>query len=116
MVTLTQGNVRVELESIGEGLGGDYDPDDPGDVELLRFTVLRREDGEWEQIDDASYCTLLPESLDREKQGKAVDLIMEEVYYAASKGYRIAGTCEQLSWIDESWIDDNKVVVHGYWK
>jgi len=43
-------DVRVELEWIGEGYEGDYDPEDPEDVPLLRFTVYRREGDWWEQV------------------------------------------------------------------
>lgn len=50
--------VVVELADIGEGLGGDFDPDDPEDVPLLRFTFLVQNlEGEWDAMDDCSYCT-----------------------------------------------------------
>ena len=32
-----EGGVRVCWEDIGEGICGDYDPDDPDDIPLLRF-------------------------------------------------------------------------------
>ena len=41
MYELTIKNVSVELEDIGEGLSGDYDPNDKDDIPLLRFTVLK---------------------------------------------------------------------------
>ena len=67
---LRRGNLRVTWEYIGEGLSGDYNHEDPQDVPLLRFTVSRRipgmaddtgvEPDEWQQLDDASYCTRMP--------------------------------------------------------
>lgn len=55
--------IKVEWEHIGEGWSGDYNPDDPNDEPLLRFTVYIRgvwPEFEWEQLEDASYCTQMP--------------------------------------------------------
>lgn len=41
----------IEWEDIGEGLAGDYNPDDPDDVPLLRFTITGG------PCDGLSYCT-----------------------------------------------------------
>lgn len=55
-------NFAVEVEYIGEGRGGDYDPSDPDDRPLLRFWVERRADADspWEDVDRGSYCTAVP--------------------------------------------------------
>jgi hypothetical protein len=43
-----------------EGLNGTFDPDDPEDTPLLRFTIYRREeDGAYHPVDDCSYCTMV---------------------------------------------------------
>jgi hypothetical protein len=34
--------VKIELEWIGEGLDGDYNPGNPNDVPLLRFSVYKK--------------------------------------------------------------------------
>ena len=65
MVKVENDRFQVLFESIGEGYNGDYDPDDPKDIELLRFTVFEKKDGEWEPIDDCSYCTLFPTNTPR---------------------------------------------------
>jgi hypothetical protein len=53
--------LRVDWVNLGEGLCGDYNSDDPNDVNLLRFDVyVKQENGEWETVDDASYCTNMP--------------------------------------------------------
>lgn len=50
--------LKVEWENIGEGYCGDYDPEDPEDDNLLRFSVyVKNEEGDWEEVDDATYCT-----------------------------------------------------------
>ena len=62
------GKFRIEWQAIGEGLFGDYNADNPLDVELLRFYISKwRPDaddvpdhGDWEDIDDASCCTDMP--------------------------------------------------------
>lgn len=96
---LIRDTIKVELESIGEGYYGDYDPGNPADVPLLRFTVLKLVDGEWEQIDDASYCTELPEWIDNDYQMQVLTYIMDEVYDAVVGGASIKKRCELLSWI-----------------
>jgi hypothetical protein len=42
MDDLTRGDVCVSWVELGEGYNGDYDEEDPEDVELLRFDVLVR--------------------------------------------------------------------------
>jgi hypothetical protein len=85
---LTAGDVKVVLEAIGEGRSGEYNEDDPEDIELLRFTVYRKnpdhptintpwEWDAWEQVEDASY----------------------EVYSYVEAGQSIKKICELLSWI-----------------
>lgn len=99
---LIQEPVRVELEHIGEGYNGDYDPDDPNDRQLLRFTVsVRDEDGEWQQVDDASYCTELTVNLSAEKAQQVLTFIMSEVYDDVVGGNSIKKRCEMLSWVPE---------------
>lgn len=99
MDKLIKDNVMVEWTELGEGIDGDYNPDDPEDVELLRFDVSRLIDGEWEAIDDASYCTQVPVSATPEQRAKGLQRIMDEVYEGASQGYSIKKICEHLSWI-----------------
>ena len=49
--------VKVELEWIGEGLDGDYNPGDPNDVPLLRFCVYKKINDQWEAIDTSyNHC------------------------------------------------------------
>lgn len=57
---LEREDFRVTLDYVGEGVCGDYDPDDEQDEPRLRFYCdkLSRAYGEWCEVDDASYCTL----------------------------------------------------------
>lgn len=88
---------RIELDELGEGLSGDYDPDDPDDAELLRFTVYEKdENGDWQQMDDASYCTLLPVTLSNEHRQRVLDALLMWAEDGASKK-----TWEWLSWFSE---------------
>ena len=54
------GNKKITWEYIGEGQCEYYNPDDPEDVPLLRFSCDEMIDGEWQQMDNASYCTGMP--------------------------------------------------------
>jgi hypothetical protein len=99
------GKVKVEIEWIGEGWDGDYDPDNPDDVPFLRFSVYKREDdGHWESIDDSSYCTLLPATVDEDIVMDAIKYIMGSVETYVCGGHPIKKVCEQLSWIKPEWF------------
>jgi len=121
--SLTRGNVRVELDYIGEGFSGDYCHEDPEDEPLLRFTVLgrRRADGsrrglpndhglewgshgEWTPFSDASCCTNLPATMPEIEQRKALRYLMDEVFDSARDGHSIKKLCERLSWISPDWL------------
>ena len=96
MFELTAQGVTVELEDIGEGLSGDYDPKDKDDVPLLRFTVLKGD----EPVEDASYCTQVPTNITIVEATKILGAIMNEVFEPIMQGHRIKKMCERLSWID----------------
>lgn len=57
---LEEDGIRVEWEDIGEGICGDYNPEDPDDIPFLRFSVSILLDGQWEAVEDASYCSRVP--------------------------------------------------------
>ncbi len=111
---LIDDNVKVEWDDIGEGFSGDYDPNDPDDVELLRFTVLylsgsnkdddswpayRPEDEVWEQVDDASYCTLVPRDTDEKILLLMLKNLMMYVKDKVEARESIKKECEWFSWI-----------------
>jgi hypothetical protein len=114
MDELIKDPIRVSWVELGEGLCEDYNPDDPNDVELLRFDVDWLESsseplvmgGEknWVAIDDASYCTQVPVLATPEERGKLLEIIMDWVYEPASQGYSIKKICERLSWISLDWL------------
>ena len=96
MFELTANGVTVELDDIGEGLSGDYDPEDKDDISLLRFTVLKDD----EPVDDASYCTQIPTNVTITEATKILGAIMNEVAEPLMQGYSIKKMCERISWID----------------
>lgn len=56
---IIRGNVKIEWVNLGEGLNGDYDPEDSNDANLLRFDVHRMENNDWQSVQDGSYCTMI---------------------------------------------------------
>jgi len=111
---LVRGDVKVELDWIGEGVSGDYQADDPEDEPLLRFTVLRRsgletndpyaldagyEQNEWTPFRDACYCTNISAILPKAKLLELMGVLMDGVFNPASQGHSIKRLCERLSWI-----------------
>ena len=112
------GLVMVELEWIGEGIDGDYDHEDSGDIPLLRYTVYRKyesnldndklaesfdldayEDGDWMQVNDSSYCTQLDVRTDREILTNKAKEILNEVESGVRDLSRQKRLYESLSWI-----------------
>jgi len=71
-VSIIGEKVRADWYYAGEGWNGDYNPCDPEDERLLRFDIYMYEGGDWEPVDDASYCTCV--KLETEKP-KLVDLL-----------------------------------------
>ena len=94
--TVEGGGFLVQWVDIGEGNSGDYDPTDPTDVALLRFDIMRRDDdGEWEQIQDGSYCTQMPIDTPAPFLRKALEYILAQIVKADNVNRR----AEELSWI-----------------
>jgi len=97
-MTLEQSGLRVTWEWIGEGWEGDYDPDESEgfkDTPLLRFSCSKLVDGEWEGLEDASYCTQLPITTCRRHLAIAASIILEEIDTDSS--YKRA--LEFMSWL-----------------
>ena len=95
--TVEGGGYLVQWVDIGEGNSGEYDSRDPDDVALLRFDIMRRdEDGEWEQIQDGSYCTQMPVDTPAPILRKALEHILAQIMKAGGSVKRRA---EELSWI-----------------
>lgn len=98
---LVKDNVKVIWENIGEGINGDYDEDDPEDENLLRFTVYVNDDGEWIEVDNASYCTRVSADKDNEYLMVLLNLLMHEFYDVLHDNiyHSVKKLAEAMSWI-----------------
>jgi len=96
------GLVKVVLEYIGEGMDGDY-TGKADDIPLLRFDVCRSVDDEWEDVEDASYCTQIPADTTKKDQLRLAFLILKDVENEVECGTSIKKRCEALSWIGPTW-------------
>lgn len=110
---MVRGQVKVELEHIGEGFDGDYDPEDADDAPLMRFSVYGKPDGAewpglewgepnaegWQAFNDASYCTHIRDDISVPAKLDYLKRLMDEVYDDASAGKSIKKLCEHLSHI-----------------
>ena len=99
LLTLTRTDVRVVLEHIGEGYGGDYDPADPDDDALVRFTIEQLVDGDWHQVECGSYCTHLLATASPAVLSPAAAAIADAVEDPLRRGESIKARCEALSWL-----------------
>ena len=103
---------RVTLEWIGEGRSGEYNPDDSHDEPYIRFNcdIFRpdqdgnMESGDWESIDDASYCTGLSAFDTKETLTKAINRIMDVLV----NNYNCSGFKKEMESI--SWIEANDFI------
>jgi len=104
MMELVKGDLKVMWSDIGEGWDGDYNPDNPDDVELLRFDVMElAEDGVWESVDNGSYCTAMPVGSSEKMLKTGLELILEAVECNRETG--VKRVLEELSWMNPSWFD-----------
>ena len=94
------GKVVVVLEDIGEGWNGDYNPEDPDDTPLVRFSVLEKDGEVYLPVDDASYCTQLSIFTNREQLEAIARSILAEVAPEVLAGNSVKRLCERLSWIN----------------
>lgn len=95
---LIQDNIKVEWQDIGEGYNGEYNEEDSHDAPLLRFYFSQLIDGEWQDLDDGSYCTLVTANLAEEDQKKLLQILMDQAFdYIAQDNYK--KRLEELSWI-----------------
>ena len=90
---------RVTWEWIGEGWSGDYNPDDPEDTPLLRFSCDKLVNGDWEGMDDASYCTQLPITTPKKYLKRGAEIILEAIDTDSS--YK-----RELEWLSWFCLDD----------
>jgi len=97
---LIKEDIKVEWVELGEGFSGEYDPNNPDDMELLRFYVSKCHENEWIDLSDASYCTLFPANTEKELKKRGLQYIMNKIFIPASKGESIKKICEELSWLD----------------
>ena len=96
-VSIYDDELRVDWYRAGEGYWGDYNPENPDDDELLRFDVYKKVDGNWEAVDDASYCTTILAETETEKLVKPLFIIFKEYKNADLDSCKKLG--EALSWI-----------------
>ena len=104
--------LRVDWYNAGEGVCGDYNPENPQDVNLLRFDVYiagdagtedESDDG-WREVEDASYCMNIPANTTQEILEESLKYIFSEYrevidQYPYNSLKRLG---ERLSWISDS--------------
>lgn len=98
LFVLVKDDVRVTLEDIGEGWNGDAEP---GEATLIRFAVETLVDGEWEPVENSSYCTTVPTTAERLTLERMADAIMREVFDLVKRRESVKRVCEKLSWLSE---------------
>ena len=90
---------RVDWYNCGEGFNGDYNPEDPNDINFLRFDVYYMNDGQWEEVEDASYCTTVPATESPIRLKNLLEGILHEYSLTDYPNCSVKKLGESLSWI-----------------
>jgi hypothetical protein len=98
--SIIRGNVRIDWVNLGEGFDGDYDPENPDDVNLLRFDVYRNDGVNWVEVDDGSYCTQVPVKTSHATLRRILSSFMDYIHDDITSVGKAKRKCEQLSWTD----------------
>lgn len=92
-------DLRLSWTYEDEGLNGTYDPEDPDDYPLLRFTIYQRqEDDAYHPVEDCSYCTLVERGVSQDVLLGAGSAILRLFIMSESKKRAM----EMMSWLDIS--------------
>lgn len=107
-MTMQDDHLMVEWFNADEGICGDYNADNPDDVNLLRFDVFHNinppeaDEREWESVEDACYCTQVEAGEPVENLIKLLWIIFKEyknVLPAYLNGSSVKKLGEGLSYI-----------------
>jgi hypothetical protein len=98
--SIIRGNVRIDWVNLGEGFDGDYDPENPDDVNLLRFDAYRFDGNDWVEVEDSSYCTQVPANTNHATLRRILSSFMDYIYDDIVSVGKSKRKCEQLSWTD----------------
>lgn len=96
--------LRVEWVNLNEGECGDYNKDDPEDINYLRFDVYCREtpSDDWRPVEDASYSTQVPAGTPCDVLEKKLRTIFDQYNLFIDEilnGGSVKKLGERLSWI-----------------
>lgn len=121
-VTIEDGltGLEVEFVDLGEGRDGEYNPNDPEDVPLLRFDVRVSEyaaekyevygessfnDDDWFIPDACSYCTGIPVDTPLEVQAELASQMAAVLWRTMLEDGSLKRASQELSWSTEAGID-----------
>lgn len=103
VVGLRDDTVIVYLVDIGEGYGGDYNPDDPEDAQLLRIDVYPL-DNDIHEMECESICTCIPKDSSPLVLRKAVHHIYRAIrgFMKNHPGDSLKPVMEELSYLSDA--------------
>lgn len=98
--SIIRNGVKIDWVNLDEGFDGDYDPENPDDVNLLRFDVSKfdTETNEWTEVEDGSYCTQVPADTNHATLRRILTSFMDYIYDDVVSVGKSKRKCEQLSW------------------
>ena len=98
--SIIRNGVKIDWVNLDEGYDGDYDPENPDDVNLLRFDVSKFDtrSNEWTEVEDGSYCTQVPANANHATLRHILTSFMNEIYDDVVNVGKAKRTCEMLSW------------------
>ena len=97
--SIIRNGVKIDWVNLDEGYDGDYDPENPDDVNLLRFDVSKfdTKSNEWTEVEDGSYCTQVPANANHATLRRILTSFMNEIYDDVFSVGKAKRKCEMLS-------------------
>lgn len=106
VVSTTHEDIIVSLVNRGDGYGERYDPQDPEDVNFLRFTVARLHNGRVYQFPDYDRATLIPAGTGHDVLRSLVEVLAAKILpYANGSRRQLEDACDEFAWVDPTWAD-----------
>ena len=88
LVKFTYENIQIEYSFEGEGLNGDYTPNDQNDIPLLRLSTSLIRGAENDEIEGGSICTIFPISTSSQTLEEFSKIVASELLNANFQGTR----------------------------
>jgi len=111
-ISLFDNDIKAAWINLKEGRDGDFNPDDPDDINFLRFQLFKWDEkaNDYIEAPNSSYCSRVPVAISREKAIGLLDTIMETTKNELMWAGHAQETCEKLAQMEPSELEQQRPV------